>query len=80
VGLSLGLGRVVIIQQTPRYPRYQPAPVQPVQGYWSHIPAANMQAHDAWCNQRYRSYSRSTKTFQPYSGGRRYCNSPFDLL
>ncbi len=45
---------------------------------WDHIPAANMAAHDNWCDQRYRSYSRANKTFQPYNGSRKYCNSPYD--
>ncbi|WP_299559202.1 BA14K family protein [uncultured Sulfitobacter sp.] len=45
---------------------------------WSHIPAGNLAAHDAWCDQKYRSYRRSDKTFQPYNGPRRYCNSPYD--
>ncbi|MBD3664001.1 BA14K family protein [Sulfitobacter aestuariivivens] len=72
--IVLGLGSALLNQ-----PR-QHAPVQRAYGGWRHIPAANLRAHDAWCDQKYRSYSRSTKTFQPYSGGRRYCNSPFDLL
>lgn len=49
-------------------------------GQWNHIPAQNMGAHDNWCDNRYRSYSRSSKTFQPYNGPRRYCNSPYDRL
>ena len=34
--------------------------------------------HHNWCDRRYRSYRRFDGTFQPYSGGRRLCNSPFD--
>ncbi|WP_265519805.1 BA14K family protein [Nitratireductor luteus] len=33
--------------------------------------------HVQWCLQRYRSYDVRTDTFQPYSGPRRYCNSPY---
>ncbi|MGB3243957.1 MAG: BA14K family protein [Sulfitobacter sp.] len=47
---------------------------------WNHIPAGNMNAHDNWCDQKYRSYDRSSKTFQPYNGPRKYCNSPYDRL
>ena len=35
--------------------------------------------HHAWCEARYRSYRRSSGTFQPYGGvPRRRCNSPYD--
>jgi|GEM_PF-293072 hypothetical protein len=47
---------------------------------WSHIPARNISAHDNWCAGKYRSYRTSDKTFQPYNGPRRYCNSPYDAL
>ncbi|MCF3594275.1 BA14K family protein [Rhodobacteraceae bacterium LMO-12] len=47
---------------------------------WSHIPARNMHAHDDWCDRKYRSYDRRSKTFQPYNGPRKYCNSPYDRL
>ncbi len=53
------------------------------QGYgseWSHIPRRNMAKHDNWCDWKYRSYSRRSKTFQPYHGPRKFCNSPHDLL
>lgn len=49
-------------------------------GGWSHIPRRNMAQHDAWCDWRYRSYSKRTKTFQPYHGPRKFCNSPYDRL
>ncbi|WP_306262189.1 BA14K family protein [Pararhizobium sp. IMCC21322] len=35
-------------------------------------------AHVNWCDNRYRSYDIYTDTFQPYKGGRKRCNSPFD--
>lgn len=34
--------------------------------------------HADWCSDRYRSYRPADNTFQPYSGPRRSCNSPFD--
>ena len=55
----------------PRYgyaPRYRSVPVY--RGYSSR--------HHAWCEGRYRSYSRSSGTYQPYHGPRRRCNSPYD--
>jgi hypothetical protein len=34
-------------------------------------------AHLDWCHDRYRSYRASDNTYQPYSGGRRACVSPY---
>lgn len=39
------------------------------------VPSSN--SHINWCLNRYRSYDVRTDTFQPYSGPRRYCNSPY---
>ena len=50
------------------------------QGGWNHIPRRNIAKHDAWCDWKYKSYSHRTKTFQPYHGPRKFCNSPYDLL
>jgi hypothetical protein len=36
-----------------------------------------VRSHNDWCLDRYRSYDRRTDTFQPYSGPRRTCNSPY---
>jgi hypothetical protein len=47
---------------------------------WNHIPNRNVRAHDNWCYSKYRSYRSSDKTFQPYNGPRRYCNSPYDAI
>lgn len=47
---------------------------------WNHIPNGNVRAHDNWCFSKYRSYRSSDKTFQPYNGPRRYCNSPYDAI
>lgn len=33
--------------------------------------------HYEWCASRYRSYNAATNTFQPYSGPRQQCNSPY---
>jgi hypothetical protein len=38
---------------------------------------ANSRAHIDWCYDRYRSYRASDNTFQPYSGGRQQCYSPY---
>ncbi|MBO6813443.1 MAG: BA14K family protein [Rhizobiaceae bacterium] len=35
-------------------------------------------AHVDWCLSRYRSYDVRSDTYQPYSGPRRYCNSPYN--
>lgn len=70
---AFALGAIIIEQQNQR------RSYTPTHRGWDHIPAGNMHAHDEWCERRYRSYSRSTKTFQPYDGPRRYCNSPYDL-
>lgn len=35
-----------------------------------------MDAHVAWCHERYRSYREADNSYQPYSGGRRDCVSP----
>lgn len=34
-------------------------------------------SHVEWCQSRYRSYRVSDNTFQPNSGPRRQCNSPY---
>ncbi len=34
-------------------------------------------AHEDWCYRKYRSYRAYDNTYQPYSGGRRYCRSPY---
>lgn len=34
-------------------------------------------AHVRWCYERYRSYRASDNTFQPNSGPRRQCRSPY---
>lgn len=34
--------------------------------------------HVDWCHNRYQSYRASDNTYQPNSGPRRQCNSPFD--
>jgi hypothetical protein len=48
-------------------PRYvQPAPVYRLSS-----------AHVAWCHARYRSYRSSDNSWQPYSGPRRSCVSPY---
>lgn len=34
-------------------------------------------SHVAWCQQRYRTYRASDNTYQPNSGPRAQCNSPY---
>jgi hypothetical protein len=71
---AFALGAIILNQQN------QGLTSRPTYSSWDHIPAGNLSAHDRWCDQRYRSYSRTNKTFQPYNGPRKYCNSPYDLL
>ena len=71
---AFALGAIILNQQNQRSTSPRSS------GNWNHIPAGNMAAHDNWCAQRYRSYDRASKTFQPYNGPRKYCNSPYDLL
>lgn len=40
-------------------------------------PGRLSQAHVDWCYSQYRSYRASDNTFQPYSGPRRACSSPY---
>lgn len=40
-------------------------------------PGRLSQAHVSWCQSRYISYRLSDNTFQPYSGSRRACLSPY---
>tara|TARA_R110000787_G_scaffold243552_2_gene349562 strand:- start:398 stop:964 length:567 start_codon:yes stop_codon:yes gene_type:complete len=70
---AFALGAIILNQQNQRSTNTQ------TNRNWDHIPAGNMTAHDNWCAQRYRSYDRASKTFQPYNGPRKYCNSPYDL-
>lgn len=35
-------------------------------------------AHLRWCQERYASYRAADDTFQPFDGGRRRCNSPYN--
>jgi hypothetical protein len=39
--------------------------------------SAGGSAHVQWCQSQYRSYRVSDNTFQPYSGPRRACSSPY---
>ncbi len=41
-------------------------------------PPYNGNSHINWCFNRYRSYDVSSDSYQPYSGGRRRCNSPYN--
>jgi hypothetical protein len=71
---AFALGAIILNQQNlgPAYSQ--------TYSNWDHIPDGNLGAHHSWCDQQYRSYSRTSKTFQPYNGPRKYCNSPYDLL
>lgn len=33
--------------------------------------------HNQWCSNQYRSYRASDNSYQPFTGGRQSCNSPF---
>lgn len=41
-------------------------------------PRYNGNSHINWCFNHYRSYRASSDSYQPYSGGRRRCNSPYN--
>jgi hypothetical protein len=41
------------------------------------VPGRLSQAHVNWCRSRYVSYRLSDNTFQPFSGPRRACVSPY---
>jgi len=36
------------------------------------------QQHIQWCSERYRSYRESDNTYQPFSGPRKQCRSPYN--
>ncbi|MDO1584399.1 BA14K family protein [Rhizobium oryzicola] len=40
-------------------------------------PGALLSEHVAWCGARYSSYRAEDNTYQPYSGPRRTCQSPY---
>jgi hypothetical protein len=46
--------------------------------YRSSSPSRNSR-HVSWCMNRFRSYRASDNTFQPYSGPRRQCSSPYSV-
>jgi hypothetical protein len=58
---------VVYVQPQPRTIYVQPQPVY--QGF--------SQNHYNWCYNKYRSYDAGSNTFQPYSGPRQPCYSPY---
>ena len=69
------IGSAIVNGTRRRQPVYvQPAPVyvQPAPVYRS-LPAQ----HYNWCYRKFRSYHQPSNTYQPYSGPRRYCNSPW---
>jgi len=53
------------------YGPYRAYPVAPRRHYGA------MNAHVAWCYDRWRSYRASDNTYQPYNGPRRECRSPY---
>lgn len=61
-----GLAAGAIIGGLSSQPRYESGP-RVVSG----------SPHVRWCYARYRSYRASDNTFQPYSGFRRQCYSPY---
>lgn len=44
----------------------------------SRDPVTASSTHAEWCSTRYRSYDVSTNSYQPFSGGRRTCVSPYN--
>jgi hypothetical protein len=69
---TLQFGGPPAVYYGPRY--YEPyyAPPPPRRAYRS-----GMNAHIAWCYDRYRSYRAYDNTYQPKYGPRRECRSPY---
>lgn len=59
----------------PRYSGQRSLDGNPGVGGASRLDAAN--THQGWCASRYRSYRVSDNSFQPFSGDRMPCISPF---
>ena len=86
-GIGIGIGRGIYgpgyyrrgLYGRPYYGRRYRRPFYGRRIYRAPVVRSRYSArHHAWCDRRYRSYRRSDGTFQPYRGGRRRCNSPFD--
>lgn len=39
--------------------------------------SGNIVRHNQWCGSQYRSFRRSDNSYQPFSGSRQSCNSPY---
>lgn len=46
-------------------------------GYNGSHGGSNWNRHVSWCSDRYRSYRSWDNTYQPYSGPREICYSPY---
>lgn len=68
---AFGAGALIggAIAAQPRYVEPAPAPVYRASGI--------NPRHYQWCETRYRSYDSYSNTFQPYSGPRQTCLSPY---
>lgn len=83
---GLAAGAILGLAARPRYhdyyyddyyydePRYIYPRVAPRRYYRS----GGLDAHQAWCLDRWRSYDLRSDTYQPSHGRRRYCNSPYN--
>ncbi len=65
------IGGAIANSQRPIY-QQQPVYVQP-----QYVEPVYLTPHQQWCLGRWRSYDLRTNTYRPYSGGWRYCSSPY---
>lgn len=76
LGVAAGAAAVLVLGGLVTVARNRaPAQIEPLA--YSGVTPADSSAHSAYCADRYRSYDAATNTFQPYSGPRRACVSPF---
>ncbi|ESY76006.1 BA14K family protein [Mesorhizobium sp. M1050] len=73
LGLGLGLGLGSMYNNYNYYDRYY---VRPAPRHYYRAGRLSS-AHVQWCYNRYRSYRAYDNTFQPYSGPRQQCYSPY---
>ena len=69
LGLGLGIGSM--------YNNYNYYDAPPRRYYRTYRTQRVSSAHVQWCYDRYRSYRAWDNTFQPYSGPRQQCYSPY---
>jgi len=74
-GVGIGVGVAIVDRVTrPRQPDvvYVERPARP-----RYVAQGFSDAHYDYCARKYRSYDYRSNSYQPYSGGRRSCRSPY---